>query len=492
MKKKRLITIFIVFFICFNLTNNFLIKNISAQENEEDAIPEKPRGLLQLFGFTASKLQPIVQLLIVAGAADPSKIEIGYNETVNFDVGIWDLEGDGFKFFTEEDVKMDVTDDRFLKFEILEYPGGNEFGKWKVSFDPSYVEVKEGASLKTNVSVSLRSPRLAEKAIKSGVLKIRIIDTYVFGNVWRPPEGHPLDQPFMRSLWTFLGLVGGWGKFSGRVLPEYLDVNILVKVKPVHEVSFDSVKYYSFEPDQIASIPITIKNLGNYKDTYRFSVVSENEDITVANPISKTLAPGEEEDTYLGVYIPPSVFDYGTIHNIKIEAYSINQPNVTLADRTVTLESKGIYLSEISIFGMILFFSTFIVIIVLLVFLFKNRKNTIFAKFDKKKKKTKEKKYLKNLKEKLKKPKKTKEKKQEKEKLESLFKREIKPKDKPEKKIKKEKIEMKKEPEPLEILRSGENKKQRVLKRIKKKQDKQKKKLGNIGKNQGDKNVDII
>ena len=488
MKKKRLITIFIVFFICFNLTNNFFLKNISAQENNEEGFPETPKGLLQLLGFSASKLKKIIQFIIVAGAADPSKIEIGYNETVNLDLGVWDLENDEFKYITEEDATREPADDRFLTFEVLEYPGGNQFGKWKVSFDPTYVQVKEDANLKTNVTISLKSPRLAEKSIKSGVLKIRITDTYVFGNLWRPKEGSPFDKPFMRSLWTLFGLLGGWGKFSGRILPEYLDVEILVKVKPVHEISFDSVKYYSFEPDQIASIPINIKNLGNYKDTYRFRVVSENEDITVSNPISKTLSPGEEDNTYLGVYIPPSVFDYGTIHNVKIEAYSINQPNVTLADRTVTLESKGIYFSEISIFGLILFSSIFIVLVVLSLVLFKRKKITIFKKSDKPVKQTKEYEYFKNLKEKLKipKPKKIKKieqpkivkKKKPKKKKEPimLFKKEIKTKD-DKKEIKtNEKIEIEKIKKKSNNF--SENKKQRILKSIKKRQEKQKKIFG--------------
>lgn len=289
---------------------------------------------------------------------------------------------------------------RYLKFEVLEYPGGNEFGKWKVDFEPITLKREVGIPLKANVTISLRSPRLPDKAITSGILKIRITDIYVFGNIRWPKEGSKFDAPFFRIYWFFLGIIGRWGSFSGKVVNETLDVDILVKVKPSHAVNFETVKYYLFHPDEIASIPIVIQNLGNYKDTFSFRVVSEHDEIKISDPFSITLEPGDKKSTYLGVEFAPTVFDYGTIHNIKIETYSIAEPNSTIATETITLESKGVYFSEISAYNSI--FLLFIIVIIILFFILrkKNIRNNICVKPDKPWELPEEKQFLESLKEK--------------------------------------------------------------------------------------------
>lgn len=392
-KKKRILVIFIVFLFCFSFINQVVFKNVVAQEDET---PDKPKGLLQLLGKLATQLFPIIRFGAESAAAEPPVIEVSYGETVSVEVGILNLSSDDFEYFTRP---FTLFEKRFLTFGVMEYPSGNEYGKWLVIFDPPVVEVKYGNTIKTNASISLRSPRLAEVPVQSGILKIRIMDTWVFGNIYFPPKGSPGDAPISRFLWFFYAITQGWGReLSGHVITDLYDVDILVKVKPYHLVKFNAVPYLVFRPDEIVSIPITLQNLGNYNDTFSFRVASEHNDIKIAEPMSITLAPGEVRDAYLGVSIPPSLFDYGTRHEIKIEAYSIYQENVTIAERTVALESKGVYFSEIS--GIGIFFLIFILIILIIFILFRRKRlmESVCVKPDKPWEIPEEEKYLERLK----------------------------------------------------------------------------------------------
>ncbi|MDH7506892.1 MAG: hypothetical protein QHH15_03790, partial [Candidatus Thermoplasmatota archaeon] len=246
MKKKTILTVFVVFLLFFSLINQIVSINALAQE---EPIPEKPKGLLQFLGKIASKIFMIFRLLVLTASSNPHIIEIGYNETVILELGIIDLNTNDFQI--NSGIQLEKS--RYLTFDVLEYPSGNEYGKWHIVFDPPIVNVVNGTKVKTNVSVTLRSNRLAEKPIQNGILKIRINDIYVFGNIFRPPKGFPYwDVPIKRSLWTFLAVFIGWGRFySGKVVTETLDVDILVRVKPVHQVNFYSVPYMVFKPDEV-------------------------------------------------------------------------------------------------------------------------------------------------------------------------------------------------------------------------------------------------
>jgi len=506
MKKKRLLIISVVFLICFCFINQIISTNVLAQENQ---VP-KPKGILQRIGkFLAKYIFLVMQLFPVTGAVIPQVIEIGYNETVNVEVGMINLNTNAFEYYRGW---ARLPKQRYLYFDVLEYPSGNEYGNWQVTFNPPIVNVVNGTYTKANVSIKLRSNRLTDKPIQSGVLKIGIVQVQAFGNLYRPPKGFgSWDVPIKRSMWTFFALViPGWGKyFNGKVLTETFNVSVLVKVKPVHEVNFYSVPYMVFKPDEVVSVPITLQNLGNYNDTYGFRVISEDNRIKYVEPTSITLAPGEVRNAYLGLTIPPYFFDYGTIHKIKIQVYSIDQENITIAERIVSLESKGVYFSEISGFGII--FLIFILILIVLFIYFKRKRiiENICVKPDKPWEIPEEKEYLNQLKQ------------QDKQKynevlnmmhdeykssllwynnyLKSVSKPKPLIKEKPKKKeviiIKKEEKPVKKKEEEKKIIEVKEKpkvifdiedeneklKKDRALQRIKNEQEKQKRKLDRLG-----------
>jgi len=306
----------------------------------------------------------------MAPKAIPEVIEIGNGENVTVDVGLMNIDTGkfetGLKFFLNA---------RFLNFEVIEYPGENLDGSWHVNFNPSTVQAEKGTDipLKSQATISFIAPKDPKNAIQSGILKIRIKDTQAYGNLWWPSKDESPIPPF---LW-FIGatFIMGYGKYSGTVDTMERIVEILVKVKPYHNVRFEVLPLIQINPGQIASIPINIQNLGNYNDTYGFRIAGDYGGSIISNPVSISLKPGEKKNTFLGVAFAPNVLDTGTLYTIKVEAYSTDQPNVTFAQRTVFLETKGIYISELGWTG-VLFFGI-IAIVFVAFFIYMRRKMLI-------------------------------------------------------------------------------------------------------------------
>ena len=345
------INILITFFLLFCIVNQIITTNVVAEEVEEPEDNSSSRlrivgRLLKFFGKLYSTLVPVIQMFLVAVAADPAYIEIGYEETVSVDIGMINLKTGEFSIFDKEPGTT-IFNDRFLNFEVAEFPGGNVDGSWHVEFHPETVLVNRGQILKTEALISITSPPVSKNAIQSGILKIRIIDTWAFGNLWTPPKNSPINRfPYRLSWFINAAFLMGYGRMSGTVDTTYKDLEILVKVKPYHEAKLEALSLVEMRPNEITSIPISIQNMGNYNDTFSFRVVSENKNIIISEPVSITMAPGETKDTYIGVSALPSIFDYGTLNEINIEAFSINDANTTIASRKVLVETKGVFVPE--------------------------------------------------------------------------------------------------------------------------------------------------
>ena len=342
--------------ILISFTNQIILSNVKADENVASSDPPKvgPIGkLLQILGKFSTNIVPIFRFVVISVASNPPAIEIGYNETVTLELGMVDPETGEFELYETSPIGK-IFAYRFLTFQVMEYPAGNDQGSWFVQFVPDTVTVEEGSLLKTNVSISLISPPTKSNAIQSGILKFRILDTFAYGNLWLPPKGGSSDKFISRGLWFLsASILMRYGKYSGTVDTEYKDIDVLVKVKPYHALRFDTTALLDLKPDQIKSIPITLQNLGNYNDSYSFRIAGGSNGIMLADPPSITLSPGERKNTYLSVLVPQSAFDYGTLHDITIEAYSIYDPNVTIDKQTINIKTQGLYVSEIGIIGAI-------------------------------------------------------------------------------------------------------------------------------------------
>ncbi len=345
-----------------------------------------------------------------------SVIELGYNDNVTISIGKIDVRNLDNTTFIQMKLQ-EFLDSKSFTF-IPEVPNGTKRELWRIDFDPPtiFFGVKgEGVdSYRINVTISLKAPPIGENAIQTGILRIRQASVQQYGQfldlIWLKAlpellEGgitipklknfiHALQLPI---LYTFL-FKDAIGSVSQPTLEKMKYVDILVKVKPYHKVKIQTPKIMNLNPNQIAAVPITLKNLGNYKDTIGFRVVSKNKDIKVLDPIEITLKPGETSNTIIGIGVPPDLIDFGTLHDIKIEAYSLSNPNVSIGNQTLILKTSGFYLSDI---GYFVVFFIIIIFLIFTLFLNKKRKKIItdrFVKPDKPWDVPEEKSYLEKLK----------------------------------------------------------------------------------------------
>ena len=174
-------------------------------------------------------------------------------------------------------------------------------------------------------------------------------------------------------MWLLSSIVGRWGRYSGQVLTDYYYIETVVKVKPFHAVTFQAPLLQSLRPNEVTTIPVIVTNRGNYNDSIGFRIVTEGGYViqtTENNTI--TLAPGEQGNALIGVAIPPNILDTGTLHSISIQAYSTDQPNVTIGEQVLPLETQGLFISLItgaSIFGIL----AVIILVIILLFLLRRR-----------------------------------------------------------------------------------------------------------------------
>ena len=362
------------------------------QENQGNpyTLSEPIKFLKYIFGrYGVASVKPVLQFFVVVPKADPEVIEIGINETVEIDLGLIDYSTDDYE---EENPKIDAK--QFLLAEVVEYPGGVNDGSWFVTFDPSSVVIGPDSPKKIKMIVSLRSPPDPEKPVQSGVLKINLIDKWACGNLFVPKYGP-------KFFWFISAITMGFGRqLSGKVAYERIPLNILVKVKPYHYAKIESLPLINLKPNQVTSIPINVQNLGNYNDTFGFRIVSDNDDVMISDPVTITLRPGEKEDTFLGVATSRRFLDFGTIHNVKLQVFSYEQPDNVIQEKTVYLQTKGLYVSE---FVLALLFILVILIVLFIggfIYLRRRKIQDLVIKPDKPWEIDKEKKNLDKLKEK--------------------------------------------------------------------------------------------
>ncbi len=378
--------VFVTFILLSTIFFQFPVSTAVAEETDEKTASE--RVLEQIGVLLANNVYSFFSFGAPALVVDPAYVEIGYNESVSFDIGLIDLKSEEFK----DDPLQKIMSSESLTFEILEYPSDNVDKKWRIVFDPPEVNFEEGNKRKTTATLSLSSPPVGGQPIQSGELIVQINRNRAYKDLWH-----------YGFMWFLFAFIGGWGKLSGQVDIGTPTVKVLVKVKPYHEAIIEVPELIKLQPNQIETLPIDITNLGNYKDTIAFRIVSENEGIILSDPIDTTLQPGETKQTLLGIGVDPTLIDTGTIHEIEIKAYSLDNPNKTLASRTVLLETRGFYVSEGNMAG---FIAPFLLLVLLIIFLlFRRKKNIekIARKPEKPWKLPKEEKYLEKLKEKDKK-----------------------------------------------------------------------------------------
>ncbi|HEY0089049.1 MAG TPA: hypothetical protein VGB37_09400, partial [Candidatus Lokiarchaeia archaeon] len=175
-------------------------------------------------------------------------------------------------------------------------------------------------------------------------------------------------------------------------------LDIMVKTSRFHFAEVTPPKSLEIGPNELISVPIKIKNLGSHIDSYNFKIGSDiDEGFVISPPSAITLNPGEAKYVSVGVATTQKIWDPGTVHTIKIEAYSIYDPEKTFAN-TLTITTKGTYVSGVIFFNIVLLM---IILAIIIIFFNKIRKiffGKICVKPDKPGEIKEEKEYLEELK----------------------------------------------------------------------------------------------
>lgn len=373
----------VVFLLLFNISSHIVISQDQTEEEEEPFTPTEVSGTILpgvirrilaqgLFPFFV----PLLLFIVTSPYAEPEVIKIGYGERVTIDIGMEDVIEQEWYLFKDDDYHF--LHALYLNFEVVGYPGDNK-EIWSVNFNPSSIKGTDGELLKTQMTVSLTSPPDASDKVQNGILKVRITEKYAFGNTWIP-WNHPEKTPLHRIGWFIAAITAGFGSYTGQTMTSEIDIDILVQVKQNKNIRFEALPLMTIKPGRTAMIPIDINNLGNYPETIGFRLVSDSQDIKISDRSSVTLRPGENKDMFLSVAMPPKLIDFGTLNTVKIQAFSYDQEEVTIAERTVYLESRGIYISELIIAAIVFVLSVLILLFCIILFW---RKKTI-SKFCKK------------------------------------------------------------------------------------------------------------
>ncbi len=286
-----------------------------------------------LFGLFIGPMNPI------SFEADPSTIEIDYlgdaETTLTF--------GDP----TDEEFKLPVFLNEMVLFFEVEYPPGTPQEAWRAIFDPPFINAKtlveNGTFPQTKLHLSLTVPPDPNNPVNDMVLKVKLNITRKYGNL------------VVGQNWPWwIAVTMGFWKFSGSGEEVDVDCNIFVKIKQYHYAEMD-IQSAPIEMgyNEMESIPIQVRNRGNHRDSFSFQVTGGDDKLEVNTPYPITLDPGEIGYTTLGLTTLDILYDRGTVHSIKIETYSIFQPDEILDERTFTVTTKGTYISEMNLIYLI-------------------------------------------------------------------------------------------------------------------------------------------
>ena len=144
--------------------------------------------------------------------------------------------------------------------------------------------------------------------------------------------------------------------------------DILVSVKQYHIAQITALEQSKeVRPDTITTFPIEVTNLGNYQDTYGFTITNETNGFLGVVSGFLTLEPGETGQISAVVSSPYTYFyDFGSKTSLNISAYSIYDSSKQF-NTMVQITSRGVQFSQPFIYTVVLT----ILILLVLFFLYK-------------------------------------------------------------------------------------------------------------------------
>jgi len=312
----------------------------------------------------------------------PNSINIEYLNNSFIEIGMEDKEGNWRTNFQG----WPFADEEYFEFK-LDLPEEIPNGSIKYRFLPNeYLYPKKGKETKVILNIETYFPNDFQIPDQF-ILRVNITRYQIINNLLKNAYNSPWVSGSPVSKIIFL--LGGWLAWVQFLQIQgvgeqnvYLD--IVVKENRSHLLEIiPNTKKYTLAPDTIDEIPIRIRNLGSHKDTFNFKIFTENnEDIMLSAPNSVSLEPFEEKTVYISLASPRIFNNPGTLHDIKIQAHSVYDPDIKF-NNTVAVITEGIYVSEGFLYSSI---PTLIFILVVLYLFYIKRKRKMEKLFAKPKK----------------------------------------------------------------------------------------------------------
>jgi hypothetical protein len=303
--------------------------------------------------------------------AQPSTLDITYLNQTTIVVGAINESTGEYKSLMDYEYNSLFPVEEFVfSLEVPDYvPEGAFIG----IFDPPILLFRTDGEVKTELTIRSNIPR--DVALPENIiLRINVTKFTTAGNLYRPPYtllkvlldknvkfdlGKTIDLilgryfGFFWTLYASLNILGNpFGKlYSGkRLQEETIYVDLVVKLDRFHLAEIIPPQPIEIGPDELISVPLEVKNLGSETDSFNFRAYSDpDSELIISSPPVLTIDPEDIGYTSIAVASPQIFNDPGTAHSIYIEAYSIYDPDKIFTN-TVIVTTRGIYVSEVGWF----------------------------------------------------------------------------------------------------------------------------------------------
>ncbi len=305
--------------------------------------------------------------------AEPYIIEIDYlgNATTDIIFGHYRRNASGYQ--------PAIYDDITLYFDAI-FPDDVQTDSFRVYFDPPVLDLrsyhnqfddpKQIPNPRTTMHISLEIPATPDNPIQDFNLTVEV----------------SIERKYTNFLGKFFGAIKFFNVFNS-VSVGKKSCDVFVRVKPFRYAEMSEPPTVSLRPNDMKTVQFRVQNRGSDIESFGFSIKNNTNNIYITPPPPVTLSPGESMVVNLGVMAGIFPYDKGTLHRIQLELYAMDNPNQIIAVNEFAVLTQGFAIQAIFSFKYswhLFFASIFIIFILIIYFIIKRIKLTSHCKKPKK------------------------------------------------------------------------------------------------------------